>query len=556
MNTNFKNKFLAGALLLSALFTGSSCDDSIEGLKVTPETPFADKTLYEVIVNDTELSDFVDVINACGAECADSLFNHSRVYTLWAPLNGSFDKEALIAEATNGNREVVFNTFVKAHVANFLKPATGELDEDNMVLLLNEKMARFEGDYKSGYTFAGCAIEQSNIRVMNGILHKIATPSEYKYNAWEYLNVAEGLDSVAKYLYSFNEYKFNEGQSVKGPIVDGVQTYLDSIFDFNNKWLTVWGGIGNLNAEDSLYTVYFPTDDIWEEQIAKADKYYNYNRISRNPVRMDSTYRDSLRNYYPKLNVLKYLTYSQKEQRFVNSPDSVMPAHRDGLRPQFLKKNLEECVLSTKELSNGTFHVINKFPFLPTELWHDTVFVEGENTNMLTNQTSGIISSMKTAYKNQINKDSAFIGAEISGGAYYQFGDESTKSAVMAEYAIPNMLSAKYRLALILVPRNIVNSDIKKEELLDVVLRITVSQNNKQIKMVNNIKVDPTCVDTVFLADTKGDIVLDIPNCEYYNTGDKDDYSTKVEIRTVRANKRDMSLRLDKIMFVPVSDEE
>jgi hypothetical protein len=74
--------------------------------------------------------------------------------------------------------------------------------------------------------------------------------------------------------------------------------------------------------------------------------------------------------------------------------------------------------------------------------------------------------------------------------------------------------------------------------------------------MVNNIKVDPTCVDTVFLADTKGDVVLDIPNCEYYNTGDKDDYSTKVEIRTVRANKRDMSLRLDKIMFVPVSDEE
>lgn len=556
MNTNFKNKILTGAMLLSALFMGASCDDSIEGLKVTPETPFADKTMYEVIVNDTELSDFVDVINACGAECADSLFNHSRVYTLWAPLNGSFDKEALIAQAENGGRDAVFNTFVKAHIANFLKPASRELDEDNMVLLLNEKMARFEGDYKSGYSFAGCAIEQSNIRVMNGILHKIANPAEYKYNAWEYLNVAEGIDSVAKYLYSFNEYKFNEGQSVKGPIVDGVQTYLDSIFDFNNKWLTVWGGIGNLNAEDSLYTVYFPTDNVWEEQLALADSYFKYDRTAKTPLKMDSTYRDSLRNYYPRLNVIKYLTYSQKEQRFVKSPDSVMPAYRGGRRPQFLKADLEECVVSTKELSNGTFHIINKFPFAPTDLWHDTIFVEGENTNMLTNQSIGIIASMKTAYKNQINKDSAFIGAEVSGGAYYQFGDESTKSAVVAEYAIPNMLSAKYKLALILVPRNITNSDIKEDELLDVVLRITVSQNLKQLMRVNNVKVDPTRVDTVFLADTKGDVILDIPNCEYYNTGNKDDYSTKVEISTVRGSKRDMSLRLDKIMFIPVSDEE
>ena len=48
MNTNIKHKILTGAMLFAAVLFGTSCEDS-EGLKVTPETPFADKTLYEVI---------------------------------------------------------------------------------------------------------------------------------------------------------------------------------------------------------------------------------------------------------------------------------------------------------------------------------------------------------------------------------------------------------------------------------------------------------------------------------------------------------------------------
>ena len=87
MNTIFKHKILAGAMLFGAMFLASSCDDS-EGLKVTPEFPNADKTMFEVISSDSELTDFMAVLNACGAHCADSLFNKTRVYTLWAPVNG------------------------------------------------------------------------------------------------------------------------------------------------------------------------------------------------------------------------------------------------------------------------------------------------------------------------------------------------------------------------------------------------------------------------------------------------------------------------------------
>ena len=187
MNKNFRHKILAGAMLFGFMFAGTSCQDNEEGIKATPETPYADKTLYEVIVNDPDLTDFVEVINACGAHCADSLFNHSRVYTVWAPVNGTFNKDSIINETVadstgNSNRDIVFRSFVEAHIANHLVAANGTLDEKNTVLLLNNKNAVFTGDHRNGYTFSGIALDpnNTNIRVWNGLLHKIVSPSEVK----------------------------------------------------------------------------------------------------------------------------------------------------------------------------------------------------------------------------------------------------------------------------------------------------------------------------------------------------------------------------------------
>lgn len=68
MKTIFKNRILAGALMLASLFAAASCEDNEMGLKVTPETPYADKTLYEVLNGQEDLTSFMEVLNACGAQ--------------------------------------------------------------------------------------------------------------------------------------------------------------------------------------------------------------------------------------------------------------------------------------------------------------------------------------------------------------------------------------------------------------------------------------------------------------------------------------------------------
>lgn len=581
MNKNIKHKFLAVVMLLGSMLAGSSCEDNV-GIKVTPETPFADKTLYEVLVNDPELTDFVEVLNACGPHCADSLFNHSRVYTLWAPVNGTFNKDSIIKETVadttgNSNRDHVFLTFVEAHIANHLVAANGTLDSDNTVLLLNSKNAVFAGDYKSGYTFSGVELGERNIRVRNGLLHKIVSPSEYKYSIWEYLKIAADVDSVAQYLYRYNETKFNEGASIKGPIVNGEQTYLDSAFTTSNTWLNSWGGVGNIDSEDSTYIVYVPNNDMWSEMVAKAEKHFNYDLSSTNMTEATKYERDSLRKYYARLHNLKFMTYSVNEQKHIKPTDSMMPAYRSGKRPLFSIAELEENVIFEKELSNGIFKVVSAMPYKQTDLWHDTIFLEGENTAMWNWTEDNRPNEVETltAYKSQLNKkDSTLLDVEVSGGAYMNYPKESGKAT--AKFKIPKVLAAKYQVAIVFVPKNITNETADTATMYPNKYKFTIKQQPGvggaktlySTKAKGEFYTNRFGIDTVYVTvDGSRDgerAVIEFPYSESYNGSAAKDYNVTLDIESVAATNTekkkginyDTSIRVDKVILIPVLDTE
>ena len=576
MNKIFRHKILAGVLLLGFALAAPSCEDK-EEIRVTPETPYADKTLYEVIMDDRDLTDFVEVINACGAHCADSLFNQSRVYTVWAPVNGTFNKDSIIAETIadengNSNRDIVFHSFVEAHIANHLVPANGTLDEDNTVMLLNSKNAVFTGSYKTGYTFSGIELDPSNtnIRVRNGLLHKIASPSEYKYSIWEYLKIAEGVDSVALYLYSYNVTEFNEGQSISGPVVNGEQTFIDSVFTTSNVWLDPWRGVGNINNEDSTYIVYVPTNELWNKMVKKAEAHYNYDLSFSNMTEATKIERDSLRRYNARLNNLKYMTYSVNEQKHVASSDSMMPAYRGGKRALFAKADLEKNVIFEKELSNGIFKVVDAMPYKPTDLWHDTIFLEGENSAMW-NFGDNVPDQVETlnASKGQLNKDSMLLGAEVSGGAYFSYTRDAANTA---KFKIPKVLSAKYHVAIIFVPKNITNEFVDKEKMYQTKMTVKIQQSpgtGSTIKLYEATRskplyTDPFKMDTLFLTTNGEKAVIQPKYSEFYDGSAAKDYNVTLEITSIMATNAeknkginyDPAIRIDKILLIPVLDSE
>ena len=568
MNTIFKHKILVGAMLCGALFGATSCEDS-EGLKVTPEVPYADKTMYEVMTSDPDLTDFIEVINSCGEHCADSLFNKSRVYTVWAPKNGSFNKESLMEQVKAGNRENVFNRFVKAHVANHLHAANGTVEDK--ILMLNNKVVTFKGNRVDKYTFDGQVVEETNIRTWNGILHKISEPSEYKYSIWEYLKLDSRVDSVAKFLYAFDDTKFSASSSVMGPIVNGEQTYLDSVFVTTNKLLGDWEGVGKLNVEDSTYTVYVPTNEAWNEVVKTAYKHFNYHNFDIASKEFTAEVRDSLRNHYSRINAIKYMTYSDNDQRYIeNSEDSIYPMWKGTSvftgKHLFAKERLEENVVFEEKLSNGTFKIIDKSPFNMFELWHDTIKVEGESETMrtLSNSQGLEISTPDFITKEEIEKDSLFVGTRLSGNSYYAV-ESASRTPVTLTYKLPDALSASYKVAVIIVPAgfpNVVREGefaAKSSKLTMTLKHIDANNKKKELAKKSNVLNDPFNVDTIYLTDNKGNSIFTFPYCEYYKTSNPKDYNLEIEVKTAAgtiSDKSDRSVRIDAILLIPVEDPE
>lgn len=571
MNTIFKRSFFVTTSLLAMLIMASSCEDRI-GIQVTPEAPNADKTLYEIIMNDSELTDFVEVLNACNVpskknpgeiiSVADSLFNTSRVYTVWAPGNGSFNKDSIIERIGKGYRDDVMNTFVFSHVANFVKAAKGTFDEDgDAILMLNDKKSVFSGSYKDEYFFAGSRLSSVNERAKNGMLHKLATVAKYEYNIWEYIRIYSQtsemykVDSLVNYLYSYNDTVFSEYKSIPGPIVNGAETYLDSVFDYENKLLSDFEGVSKLNDEDSTYTFYLPTNEVWDEVIEKAEKHFNYALNTKN---VDTTLVDSLKFYNSRFNIFRYLTYSDNEQKYLLSPDSVIPAIYEFKRKRFLRSVIEDCVVAseTKKLSNGTVKVIDKFPYTIFDLWHDTIRVEAEDQGLVDTELSDInLLKRYSVSEKEINKEA---GTKISA-QYITFGDDAN-SRTDLNYYIPNVKSATYRIALIFVPRNITNSKVDLSAYPEPKFQCVIKSWDPVKKQVNNRLSENNIIpamdriDTVYLSEP-----VTFPVCEYRLTDKVEEYTAKIQIKgnnNPKQNKNDNTIRLDAILLIPVEDAE
>lgn len=559
MNKIFKHRILTGIALAGALFLSSACTDewddhySDQGVNST-------QTLLDVIKAENDLSDFHEVLEACGV--ADSLLNQSRVYTLWAPVNGSFNKDSLLNKVDDGGRDTVLVRFVEAHIANFLHPANGPVEEP--IRLLNDKVVDFVGNTGS-YTFDAIPVDAnfSNIRLRNGILHKIEKPVEYLPNIWEYLALESDIDSLCKYLYSFDRKEFNEYGSIVGPTVNGEVTYIDSAFTNSNMWFDCFegqnrdtGGFGDIAAEDSSYVFFAITNDVWNEMVPKVDKFFNYSdKISS----LDTAYVDSMRHMNARKVLCNYLVYSEKSQRGVH-PDSMLPTFAYSpnqfldnkkikeaasgvtiVRNIFAKADLMNGVTKTVKLSNGTLHVKNNFNFSPYDMWFDGIKIEGEHetTDYLVSDVASmvaLINEMDTisrkkkvdVYDEEGNYvetvDSVYAkyalskGALMRNGGYLEAMPLQAASRPKMTFKIPGTLSAgKYRIGVVVVPAYATNAYINDSDLKPSKIRAqlytragesgakTLIYDTSSKKTWLGLQNDPTRLDTLYLYDVELD---------------------------------------------------
>ncbi len=536
--------------LASLAFT--ACTDTWESHYQPKPELNASETLWELIEADPELTKFAEFAKATGY---DEVLSQNRFYTVWAPVNDAeffVGKENLDwAEVSDSMLEVFKYEFIENHIADYNHTATGTMSK-NLVKMLNGKYNGFNGT-TGDYIFKNAAVTQANIAAKNGLLHKTADNAIFTANIWEQLDKESSISLLNGFLKSYNEIRFDEFNSVQGPTVNGQVTYLDSVINEYNEW---FGRIGQLNREDSSYTMFAPTDKAWAEAYEVAKTYFVYDEATAD--------RDSLQDVITKDFMVRHLVFSNTLQK---SPTDSLVSYYSYFRPEVFKgEDLEKLyanLVDTKELSNGTLHIVDSYNY--RTFWHDTLRVQGES--LFGDAEGAETPEYKQAIKSYatISKDSVDKYYQTSNGNIGVYEPSVPTGNPTLVYTIKNTLSAKYRIKLVLAPATFVNwrDTVLQPNKFNATLSYRdLNGKKKSLDLGKNITTAPSRekLDTITLIPSnaaEGEDYVTFPVNEF-DLSSQETTITQLQIQgkvTAREQGFDRRLRVEQVFLEPVTEE-
>ena len=499
MNTLSYKGLMAAAVLLAA----TSCSD-FSDYNDTPvsDVQQADRTLWENISQNDQLSDFATLVKKAGF---DDELSQPHYYTVWAPLNGTYDASSLMS----ADSATVLYQFVKSHIAEYNHSVSGLVDE--RIHALNRKSFAFEGDGQ--YTYAGHTLRQLNLPNSNGIMHLLDGAARFYPNLYEYLFSCEGIDSVATFFKRYETSVLDTKNSVLGPTINGKQTYIDSVMITSNSLLNRIKA--KLDKEDSTYTMLVPTNEAWLAHYDKISKCYNYinTTVAQNideatstssaptaSVTVDAAYtKDSL----TRLHLVSDLVYNNNN--YYNNwliDDTVEPYDTLRSTTSGYMTNPQEImsrVIDRETMSNGTFCLVDSLAFRPWESWcfplgQSPLYSRtwtGSNTMVYIDNT--FFDDIKYVPKNPAQKQLGYLWVTPL----------SNYGKPQLDVKLRNVLSTTYNIYIVLAPGMDVGEDADgnkflKPNMLDFTLSYCDAKGKLATQKLNQKVVnDPTRVDTL-----------------------------------------------------------
>lgn len=487
----------------AALLAATSCSD-FSDYNDTPvsDVQQADRTLWENISQNDQLSDFATLVKKAGF---DDELSQPHYYTVWAPLNGTYDASSLMS----ADSATVLYQFVKSHIAEYNHSVSGLVDE--RIHALNRKSFAFEGDGQ--YTYAGQTLRQLNLPNSNGIMHLLDGAARFYPNLYEYLFSCEGIDSVATFFKRYETSVLDTKNSVLGPTINGKQTYIDSVMITSNSLLNRIKA--KLDKEDSTYTMLVPTNEAWLAHYDKISKCYNYinTTVAQNideatstssaptaSVTVDAAYtKDSL----TRLHLVSDLVYNNNN--YYNNwliDDTVEPYDTLYSTTYGYMTNPQEImsrVIDRETMSNGTFCLVDSLAFRPWESWcfplgQSPLYSRtwtGSNTMVYIDNT--FFDDIKYVPKNPAQKQLGYLWVTPL----------SNYGKPQLDVKLRNVLSTTYNIYIVLAPGMDVGEDADgnkflKPNMLDFTLSYCDAKGKLATQKLNQKVVnDPTRVDTL-----------------------------------------------------------
>lgn len=424
MKKQFKNIGFFLLVLMMGMTIFSSCENDIwnQHYGSNSKTVSSNQTLWQNIKANPDLSKFAWALRVTGY---DVILSTSQMFTIWAPSNAG----ALHIDTLTTNLDTIAKykkQFVENHISRYSYSVTGNFDK--RIVLINKKITHFKS-VTGGAVIGDVSLAENNIISKNGILHVLGTSMKFFPNIWEYLAANSELDSIRKYLYSFDVITFDPSKSIPGDVnAEGNIVYLDSVKYNNNIMFSM---LGRLNNEDSTYQAILPTNTAWNKSYANIKNYYKYyyNPLQPNTAPLKIT-ADTLQRKYTCLSLVRDLVFSKTWQKAPN--DSLTSTSMNVFKqPAYLFDGL-----TSKTASNGTYYLSDDLKYRDYESWNKEIRVEAEYSGT---RTPDAYSSLFERY--YTGKDTI----AVSKSRYIEILPLFTSSAPSVTFDIPNTLSGKLR---------------------------------------------------------------------------------------------------------------
>lgn len=448
---------IMSVLLVSVTF---SCKEEWDEHYLTTYDSTSELNIFEYIRKMPEMSKFSDMLVATGY---DKVLSGDQTYTVWVPSNEALNNLDI------SDIEAV-KLLVSNHIAHFSVPSVEA--RNKTIIMLNDKRVVFKRTGED-YFIDGYKLKVKDISVKNGIIHQIQGFMPYKYNHWEYIAKAAGIDSLRSFIRLLDYKSLDTLASFK----DGV--FKDSVFKYSNYAKTL---LGAFDDEDSIYTMIVPDNNAWNDLYSKVYPLYKALPSSGGaPAQIRNTKWAMVRDLVFRgrlVSPFAELLYSTNGNKFAN--------------PSLLFQGSESF-----ELSNGLIYKTSKINHTPSESWNKEIRIEAEDPQdgkrITMNYALSTISGVGT-------------GMEISGNRYISAlpKTSSSISKLSIKFPIPNVLATKYRIYAVFVPTYAMDKNDKRPYKLNFYMSYTdkngVVVNDSKLTVAKNT-TDTTSVTKLLVAD-------------------------------------------------------
>lgn len=538
-NILVKGGFWGVAVLLGV----TACSD--DHFDIQTAGPVGSKTIWQNIEEQPQLDSLAMILSRTVVMKDENdqksvltyaeLLNQSQAFTVFAPLNGTYNAKQyidLLNEADNlmatGTEEskaqalalkyMVSNQFAGNHIARF-NYESNQSSQD--VRMLNSKLC----EYNAGeQVFNGVALSSDEYNASNGTMHVLNGQSPFRNNIYDFMENDPRFSDIYAYLSDplIETREFSESQSTQGAMNEnGEMIYVDSVYVTHNEVLDYCGAL--ISNEDSLYIAMIPTNEAWKEAIETLKPYLNYadeygydtqNRVVNNSYfgqtqTFTQEERDSLFEYNAKMMLAQSM--------FVN------PSTFDGIDPSDSAAVISHALSADSLIATNYVIYYNPTPGQQNPIFNPAVPTRASNgyifplehfktdpryvwmTETEFSPSGSYMFGQNLANYSTITLTDANRNTEIEGAEDVDYIVRFEKSGSMSLYfGMPsNLLSGEYKISAVMAPSaillNYAESEEAQDEEIEFDATIETDYNQTMGQRVTGLTVSPEKVDTVVL---------------------------------------------------------